>query len=73
MAAQFTDAQLRVLATDVVQAANAQRTAMANLVAAKKALATALGPGGSVIISGRVVTANADATDVTVQPLRVVT
>jgi hypothetical protein len=70
--AAFTDAQLLVLAQDVVAADDALATAQANAAAARKALARALGAGTSVVIRGRMVTANDDATDVNVSGVRVV-
>ena len=68
----MTDAQLLTLAQDVLNADAAAATAAANKAAARKALAGAIGPGQQLVIRGRVVTANADATDVTVSGLRVV-
>ncbi len=68
----LTDAQLLTLAGEVLQADKALATAKANAEAARKALAQAIGASASVVIRGRVVTANADATDITVSSIRVV-
>ena len=68
----LTDAQLTQLATDVVAAYQAEQAAAGNLAQAKRALAQALGPGGQMVIKGRLIEANAEATDLRVTALRVV-
>ncbi len=68
----LTDAQLLTLAQDVVQADAALATAKTNAAAARRTLAQAIGANSSVVIRGRLVAANADATDISVSSIRVV-
>lgn len=68
----LTDAQLKVLLVDYRTAKNAFDAASAQIIAASKALAQGLGPGGEVIVQGFRVRTNAAGDGVLVENVRVI-